>query len=88
MPEDLKQPECDCLSCQTEAVVSRDVSLANKGIMIIEEIEGLISQVNEKLESLDGGHYVTVKAKKKSQSLEDIDIFQKTTLCELRRAFE
>ena len=60
----------------------------NQSIMIIEEIEGLISQVNDKLDELDGGHYACVKAVKKAQVLEEINIFQKTTLFELRKAFE
>ena len=60
----------------------------NQSIMIIEEIEGLISQLNDKLDELDGGHYAGVKAVKKAQVLEEIDIFQKTILFELRKAFE
>ena len=60
----------------------------NQSLMIISEIEGLVSQVNERLEKLDGGHYACVKAVKKGQALEEIDLFQKTTLFELRKAFE
>ncbi len=60
----------------------------NPNLMIIKEIEGLMSQVNEKLVSLDDGHYVNVKATKKNQALQEIDLFQKTTLFELRKAFE
>ena len=56
--------------------------------MIISEIEGLVSQVNERLEKLDGGHYACVKAVKKEQALEEIDLFQKTKLFDLRKAFE
>lgn len=57
----------------------------NKNLMIIEEIEGLISQVNEKLERLEAYYG---KSKVKNQALEEIDLFQKTTLFELRKAFE
>lgn len=70
-------------------------------LKIIEEIEGLISQVNEKVEDLDVGAFGAVpndfdvsgkmneRAVLKSQALEEIDLFQKTTLLvELRKAFK
>ena len=67
----------------------------NKNLMIIEEIEGLISQVNDKLCELepveDTKNFNDVARKKwtlKSQALEEIDLFQKTTLFELRKVFE
>jgi len=68
--------------------------------MIHEEIEGLMSQVNEKIEDLDVGVFGAVpidfdvsgkmneRARLKGQALEEIDLFQKTTLFELRKAFE
>lgn len=54
-------------------------------LKIIEEIEGLISQVNEKLEKLEAYYG---KSNVKNQALEEIGLFQKTTLFELRKAFE
>lgn len=60
----------------------------DQNLKIISEIEGLISKVNEELERLDVGHYLCVKAVKRSVALEEIDLFQKTTLFELRKAFE
>ena len=63
----------------------------NKNLMIIEEIEGLMSQVNEKIHKLTFSHDSSDITKKQtlwSQALEEIDLFQKTTLFELRKAFE
>ena len=63
----------------------------NKNLMIITEIEGLMSQVNEKIHKLTFSHNTSDIAKKQtlwSQAIEEIDLFQKTTLFELRRAFE
>ena len=64
----------------------------NKNLMIIEEIEGLISQVNEKLDSLPTQKTPINSWNKqkhyKNQALEEIDLFQKTTLFELRKVFE
>jgi hypothetical protein len=66
---------------------SNTLEQPNKILMIIEEMEGLMSQVNDKLweiplETLDKRNLLI------KQALEDIDIFQKTTLFELRKAFE
>ena len=64
----------------------------NQNLMIIEEIEGLMSQVNEKiyaLTTLSGDGRITVKRTKlKGKVLEEIDLFQKTTLFDLRKANE
>ena len=57
----------------------------NKNLMIIEEIEGLMSQVNEKIRALD---FNSKNSPRISLALEEIDLFQKTTLFELRKAFE
>lgn len=54
---------------------------SNQNLMIIEEIEGLMSQVNEKLEKLPF-------SPDRCHALEEIDLFQRTTLFELREAFE
>lgn len=76
-------PKCNCLNCQ-----EKKIEQPNHNLMIITEIEGLMSQVNEKLEKLEVWHYVTKQKPLRSQALEEIDIFQKTTLFELRRSFE
>ena len=60
----------------------------NQDLMIITEIEGLVSQVNEKLERLHEPTYDKKTYNLISQALEEIDLFQKTTLFELRKAFE
>ncbi len=62
----------------------------NQNLMIIEEIEGLISQANEKLDILNRNTYMLPCQQPIliSTALEEIDLFQKTTLFELRRAFE
>ena len=62
----------------------------NQNLMIIEEIEGLFSQVNDKLYKLSGGQPVLMKCTVTitSKAIEEIDLFQKTTLFELRKAFE
>ena len=66
--------------------------LANKNLMIIEEIESLMSQVNEEVEQLEAPIATdSTKNKRlelKRQALEEIDLFQKTTLFKLRKAFE
>ena len=88
----VEQPpnNCDCLERPKihtiECVANSEQP--NQSIMIIEKIEGLMSQANEELEKLDGGHYSCVKAVKKGLALEEIDLFQKTTLFKLRKAFE
>lgn len=63
--------------------------LEQPNLKIIEEIEGLISQVNDKIAKLalsdlgvDKGYSEIMKAS------EEIDLFQKTTLFALRKAFE
>lgn len=64
----------------------------NQNLMTIEEIEGLMSQVNEKLESLNAptttNSTINEKLRLKNQALEDTDLFQKTTLFKLRKVFE
>ena len=57
----------------------------NQNLMIIEEIEGLMSQVNEKIRELP---FNSTNSPKISTALEEIDLFQKTTLFDLRKAFE
>ena len=75
LPGRLHTKECECGNCPEQP---------NQNLMIITEIEGLLSQVNEKLESL---RYVTQPGVI-STALEEIDLFQKTTLFKLRKAFE
>ncbi len=59
----------------------------NQNLMIIEEIEGLMSQVNERLIKLSDELSIPNRACI-LLALEEIDLFQKTTLFDLRRAFE
>ena len=65
----------------------------NKNLMIITEIEGLLSQANEKISSLNvsGKNRMLIDSKVLNlaqTASEEIDLFQKTTLFELRKAFE
>lgn len=72
----------NCPDCQPEQ--------PNQNLMIIEEIEGLLSQVNDKLNKIEV-IFTTENPKPwqaKDLALEEIDLFQKTTLFELRKAFE
>lgn len=90
MSEDLKINESIKTGC----------AIPNPNLKIIEEIEGLISQVNEKIEDLDVGLFGAVSANfdvsgkmkerevSKSKALEEVDLFQKTTLLfKLKKAF-
>ncbi|KKL08569.1 hypothetical protein LCGC14_2574540 [marine sediment metagenome] len=73
--------DCECGNCPEQP-----------NLKIIGEIEGLISQVNDKLckiTTLSGEGRLTVRRTQlKGQALEEIDLFQKTTLHSLRKAFE
>ena len=95
-PEQSNQTHCS--NCGQDwkthdySCVDNKAGQPNQNLMIIiEEIEGLMSQVNEKLNKIDvllsqaqqSNAYTIL-----SQSREEIDLFQKTTLFELRRAFE
>lgn len=62
----------------------------NQNLMLITEIEGLMSQVNEKLDNMKENTLMLSCNRPKLilQALEEIDILQKTTLFELRKAFE
>ena len=71
----------------------------DQNLKIISEIEGLISQVNENLAKLSDFNLRKAFSRfdfkiddsmknKVSQAIEEIDLFQKTTLFELRKAFE
>lgn len=77
-------------------VVGQTPEQPNQNLMLIEEIEGLLSQVNDKLGALrikafnistegqlkDNKHHLV------SQALEEIDLLQNTTMHDLRKAFE
>lgn len=80
---DESSPKCNCLNCQEEKIEQ-----PNQNLMIIEEIEGLMSQVNEKLYQLEEPWKYNYTTPEKSKALEEIDLFQKTTLFELRKTFE
>ena len=91
---------CEQLNCVLETIkkeaeqgmIKMGFEQPNQDLMIITEIEGLMSQVNDKLESLNAptvtDSTINEELRLKSQALEDIDIFQKTTLFKLRKAFE
>ncbi|MCK5016940.1 MAG: hypothetical protein KAS32_07690 [Candidatus Peribacteraceae bacterium] len=67
------------------------VDQPNQNLMIITEIEGLMSEVNERLDEIiitDKIPGDSVRKLRKSQALEEIDLFQKTTLFDLRKDFE
>jgi len=54
----------------------------NENIVHVEAIEGLMSQANEHLDKIVPNYRKQRIAK--SQAIEDIDLFQKTTLHDLR----
>jgi hypothetical protein len=61
----------------------------NKELIVIKTIQGLISAVNRELGVLD--KLTSSKTKHKvliGQALDDMDIFQRTNLAELQKAFE
>lgn len=62
----------------------------NKELMIVKTIQGLISAVNRELGELNESTKL-LSCHRNSlilQALEDIDIFERTTLFELQKAFE
>ena len=81
LEHDTKGVSCSC----------RKPEQPNQNIMIILEIEGCISQINEKLGKMGDEMLEMGFIKRKcliSAALEEIDLFQKTTLRELKQAFE
>ncbi len=76
-----------CTDCETPECCEK---IEQPNLKIIDEIEGLVSQVNEKLDVLDRNTHMLPCQQPKliSTALEEIDLFQKTTLFELRRTFE
>lgn len=58
----------------------------NQNLMLIEEIEGLLSQVNDKIYILSASSLDRTQLRAKA--LEEIDLLQKTTIHDLRKAFE
>ena len=55
----------------------------NQSIKIIEEIEGLMREANKAIYKLEPFAHTKLK----NQALEEIDLFQKTTLRELKSSF-
>lgn len=82
------QSECDWPICTCDD--KNCPEQPNQNLMIIEEIEGLLNQVNGKLYELSEPQPIIMKCQKtlRSQAIKEIDLFQKTTLFELRKAFE
>lgn len=69
---------------------TRKGNIEGQNLMIIEEIEGLMSQVSDKVDNLN--MLVSMDDSKQSklisQAFEEINLFQKTTLFKLRKTFE
>ena len=87
MKEDTKQLETDYEppEHQNGGMLANSRKGPNKDIMIIEEIEGLMNQAMRKIGDINDN--VGTRALR-AKSFEEIDLFQKTTLFELRKAFE
>jgi len=72
--------------------ISCNSNTPNKNMMIIERIQGLMSEVNvlvSDLEPLSATAQITSdKRTIRSQALDEINLFQTTTQHELRKAFE
>ena len=92
MTEDTKQLESLDYKPPQNQEIKTGAAVRNKNIMIIEEIEGLMTQVNNKLDELEVMSVTSDNTDKRDkaqhQATEEIDLFQKTTLFELRKAFE
>lgn len=58
----------------------------NKNIAHINSIEGLLSQVNDHLDDIVPEN--PEQHTSKSQAIDEIDLFQKTTLFDMRKLFE
>ena len=69
--------DCECGNCPDQP-----------NLKIIGEIEGLISQVNEKLYQLPETKIMKCQLTLRGKALEEIDLFQKTTLYELKKIFK
>ena len=80
---------CEQLNCVLEVIKANKPEQPNQNLMIIEEIGGLMSQVNEKLDILSRNTFMLCQQPMLiSVALKEIDLFQKTTLFDLRKAFE
>ncbi|KKK68598.1 hypothetical protein LCGC14_2942480 [marine sediment metagenome] len=79
MTDSRNQPELETLDYR---------ATEQPNLKIIEEIEGLISQVNEKLYQLPEIKVMKCQLTLRGKALEELDLFQKTTLFELKKAFE
>lgn len=64
----------------------------NQNALIVKMIQGLLSQINNKIMDLtvlaDNSKITHKRTKLKGKALEEIDLFEKTTLFELQKAFE
>ena len=78
---------CECAKCTGDA--EQTLEQPNQNLMIIEEIEGLMSQIDKRIWKLmDNKSLSDKQTEETSTAVEEIDLFQKTTLFELRRCFE
>ena len=89
-----KREKSDIEKLTSKSYKSHHFEQPNQNLIIITEIEGLLSQVNNKLYDLSPGDLTKYNAKvgeirvELANAREEIDLFQKTTLHELRKAFE
>lgn len=58
----------------------------NQNLMLVEEIEGLLSQVNEKIWELPVAGEKRATIVLRNEAIETIDLLQKTTIHDLRKA--
>ena len=60
----------------------------NSNAILIKTIQQYMHLTTNALEKLDDGHYVSTKQVLVCKALEEIDLFEKTTLFDLQKAFE
>lgn len=74
---------------ENSEVVGQSFEQPNQNLMLLEETEGLLSQVNDKLYKLANDIPFSSKITGlRDKALEEIDLLQKTTIHDLRKAFE
>ena len=81
--------KCQVLNCSCRVVILKEFEQPNQELMLIQTIQGLMACVNDNFDKLcvlgsDTSERKTLIAK----ALEDIDIFEKTTLFDLQKEYE
>ena len=88
---EVKQENSPIIETETRVENSEDAGQQpNQNLMLVEEIKGLLSQVNDKLGKLNENTKF-LSCHRNSlvlQALEEIDLHQRTTIHDLRKAFE